>query len=261
VSRPSCRFPSSACPNASCRGTGALVLRREARLAGEPDGDLRHWAVDRHAYVQYGYPLAAAAVVFGLWVARRWLGRAPCVAVEAFRHLPRARARLVRFDFMQFAFVADHFQYLASIPLIALLVGSGAGLVRAARASGAAPVAVFGSGAGILLVVRAAVASWNRAAVHRDAETLWRGQHRAQPALAVAYSHLGSTLLGQHRLDEAAECFAVATRIDPQYADAYNNLGIVLAEQGRLDEAVARYARRSSFVPAIQSCTTTSASP
>ena len=207
-----------------------------------------HWRIDLRAYGAYGFPLAAAALLAALWAARRRLGNGPIVALAAFVAGVAPILGFVDFNFMRFAFVADHFQYLASIPLLALGAATGARGVElvAARVPG-----VRGLGPPLATAVGLGLAalSWQRAAVHRSEEALWRDNIARRPD-AAAYNHLGNVLLAQRRLDEASAAFAAATRLDAGFADAHNNWASVLKEQGRLDEARAHYTEALRINPA-----------
>jgi Flp pilus assembly protein TadD len=58
---------------------------------------------------------------------------------------------------------------------------------------------------------------------------------------ATVHLNLGSALIAQGRMAEAAEQFTAALQIRPEYAEARNNLGFALAAQGRYAEAIAEY--------------------
>src|SRR5258708_5083662 len=57
-----------------------------------------------------------------------------------------------------------------------------------------------------------------------------------------AHYDLGTTLLNQKRLDEAAEHFDLSLRLKPDFSEAHNNRGAVHALQGKIDEAITSYA-------------------
>jgi hypothetical protein len=101
------------------------------------------WHVDPSQAWQFLYPLAAVTVVVGLWLARGRIGRGPVAAVLIFGGvLVPALGFFNVFPFL-FSFVADHFQYHASLALIALAAAT---LVLAAhrflpRARWAVPLA------------------------------------------------------------------------------------------------------------------------
>lgn len=94
--------------------------------------------------------------------------------------------RYVQDNFMRLAFVADHFQYLASIAFIALVIGAATTMFGTvgARVPAARPL-----GPAILSVVALALGatSWTRASVHRDEEALWRDTIARNPVSAVAH--------------------------------------------------------------------------
>lgn len=91
------------------------------------------WTLDPTVWWQDGFPLLTAATVVILWMLRRRLGRGPLAAFLFF--LVTLGPALGFFDVfpMRYAFVADHFQYLASVGPIAFfaaMVALGAGRGR-----------------------------------------------------------------------------------------------------------------------------------
>jgi len=168
-----------------------------------------------------------------------------------------------------FSFVADHFQYLASIGVI---VPAAWGLWWIA---GRIPLGAAGR-ACLLLAVPASlgVLSWRQCRAYRDSETLYRATLARNPSawlmhynLAVglgkdpghlseaiaeyratldlkpdhwrARNNLASALLRlPGRSAEAIAQLEAALRYNPAYAEAHNNLGVALEDiPGRLREA------------------------
>ena len=78
------------------------------------------WVIDVRDWFQYLYPVAVVTLVAGLWFARGRIGRGPVAAVLIF--CGTLVPALGFFDVypMRYSFVADHFQYLASIGLLVL---------------------------------------------------------------------------------------------------------------------------------------------
>jgi hypothetical protein len=94
------------------------------------------WQIDS-ALWQYCYPLAAVGLVVCLWVLRRRIGKAPLVAALYFGGTLGPALGFINVYPMRFSFVADHFQYMASVGLLTLMVGLlTTGLDRLARAGG-----------------------------------------------------------------------------------------------------------------------------
>jgi hypothetical protein len=88
------------------------------------------WSIDAGIWWQWLFPAAAAGVALALWIWRARLGRGPVVAVLFFAGTLAPALGFVNVFPMRYSFVADHFQYLASIGLIALAVAAGARVLR-----------------------------------------------------------------------------------------------------------------------------------
>ncbi len=84
-----------------------------------------HWEINAGVWWQYAFPVAALAVLIALWRVRSRIGRGPLVAVLFFAGtLVPALGFFDVFPF-RYSYVADHFQYLACIGLIASGGGRG----------------------------------------------------------------------------------------------------------------------------------------
>ncbi len=90
------------------------------------------WTIDTSAWWQYVFPVAATVVVIGLIVLawRRRLGWGPAVAVLIYGGTLLPASGFFDVFPMRFSFVADHFAFLPSLTMIALLVGSVVWLAR-----------------------------------------------------------------------------------------------------------------------------------
>src|SRR5262249_15161873 len=80
------------------------------------------WALDQRVWWQYGYPLLAVVVVCGLYLLRSRLGRGPLVAALAFVVTLSPALGFINVFPMRYTFVADHYQYLASIAVIVSVI-------------------------------------------------------------------------------------------------------------------------------------------
>ncbi len=185
--------------------------------------------VDAGEWRQYLYPAAAAAVVIGLWLARRRVGRGPLVAVLFFAGT-LVPALGFFYDYtMRFSFDADHFQYIASIALI-----------TAAGEFGAAAAARIGRrarlpAAAVLAAVLAALGTltWQRCLAFRDAETLWRDTLGKNPDAWLAHNNLGVILRARGLDEEAIAHYRRSVELKPDYGEAHANLGGALGTLGR----------------------------
>jgi tetratricopeptide (TPR) repeat protein len=118
----------------------------------------------------------------------------------------------------RFSYVADHFQYLASVGVIVPLAGAMTALVQRRG------LQTVGRTAAIALVLTLGVLTWRQAAMYRDAETLWRDTIARNPESWLAYINLGTELTNQNRFPEAIDAFGNALRLKPDYEQARRDL-------------------------------------
>jgi len=184
------------------------------------------WKIETEVWWQWLFPVAAIGVVAGLWLARRRIGKGPLVAVLFFVGTLGPALGFVNVFPMRYSFVADHFQYLASVGLITLCA---VGLDRILRVIPAALVVLLG------------MLTWQQAGIYRNQETLWRDTLARNPQCWMAYNNLGNCFYNQGRIGEAMEYYRKAIQINPNFFEALSNLGLTLAAQGRFDEAIENY--------------------
>jgi hypothetical protein len=91
--------------------------------------DYGRWSTAVSEPASLGAALVLAGGAAALWAGRRRWGLGSLVAILAFLCLAASALGLVTFYFDRYSFVADHFVYLASVPILALYAGSSAGLL------------------------------------------------------------------------------------------------------------------------------------
>ena len=195
------------------------------------------WEVSGAVCWQYLFPLAALLLVAALWRWRRRLGAGPLVALLFF--CGTLFPALGFFDVYPFrySFVADHFQYLASLGPLALV---GAGITTALGSLKKTRPLLEPALVGALLVTLA-VLTWGQGAMYADEETLWRTTIEQNPGCWMAYNNLGNALFQTGQGSEAMAQFEQALRIKSDYAEAHNNLGNALLQNGQGSEAMAQF--------------------
>ncbi len=201
------------------------------------------WDVSQAIGWQYVFPVAALALVAALWLLRHQ-SRAPLAAVLLFAGTLFPALGFVNVYPFVYSFVADHFQYLASLPMIALAC---AGLALAARRLALSPAASIAAAAA-LAGLPLGVLTWRQSQQYVDAETHYRTIIRDNPKAWMAYGNLGWALQRaagdkptEAMLAETLRLYEEGIRIKPDYSQAYNNLGTALVDLGRIDEAKAAY--------------------
>ncbi len=229
------------------------------------------WPISQAVWWQYLFPATLAAALVGLWRLRART-RAPLAALLLYLAALSPALGFVNVFPFRYSFVADHFQYLASIPAIAFLTAT-ATLVATAWIAAAATRATLACAA----LAPLAALTWQQSHQYADAETLYRTTIARNPSAWLAHHNLGERMLhgsaadlpqalahieeslrlhpenpealnsrgfalqrmGRH--DEARRDYEEALRFLPGLSAAHNNLGVLAASEGRLDEAVQRY--------------------
>ncbi len=206
-----------------------------------------HWQLDPSAWWQYLFPLAVAAVWFGLWrLARR--NRGPLAGFLIFCGTLFPVLGFLSVYPFRYSYVADHFQYLAALGIIvpaASMLAYGMNRVSHGKASAVAALVVLPVALGGL--------TWRQSGMYRDAETLYRTTLARNPSSWMAHNNLGVLLLNlPDRLPEAIAEFQAALRINPDDAEAHSNLGTGLSKiPGRLPEAIEEYQTALRIQPSL----------
>ena len=190
-----------------------------------------HW--DLADPLNWSYVLAGVALVLLLYFARHRIGRGPLAGALFFAVTLSPVLGFIDYGYMQFSFVADRFQYLAGIGVMAVLIGGmaqGAGGLSGAAQWGVRSIVV------IALVVLGAM-TYRQAGVYRDQVTFFRHIVSLNPQARGAHANLGNALQKQGRLEECLAISLSGIGKDPDAAKVHTNVGLVLLKQGRFGEA------------------------
>ncbi len=196
------------------------------------------WNIDAGAFVQYLYPLAFLALIGFLWRRRTRWGKGPLVAVLFFAGTLTPALGFVNVYPMRFSFVADHFQYLASIGPLALFAAA------AQRLPAAMKTRAFPLRAAALTVLALVLAglTHNQGHIYKDVETLWRDTIAKNPSSWMAHYNLGTELDKMNKNPkEAVLAYRATVQLKPDHIKAHFNLGNAYRRQGKLAEAEASY--------------------
>ncbi len=202
------------------------------------------WNVSRTVWWQYLFPAAALLLLAILW-RLRGQGRAPLAGLLCFAATLFPVLGFFNVYFFRYSFVADHFQYLASLGIITLFAAGVALLLK--RAEGWKKV--IGQMGCMALVVVLAVLSWRQSRMYTDAETLYGTTVDRNPDCPVAQNNLGEILARRGQRDEAIAHFRKALEVKPDYVEAHDNLGLALTHCGQSDEAIAHFRKALEIDP------------
>lgn len=187
----------------------------------------------------------AAAVVFCfvvfLW-ARQYISRGFKAAVIFYAVTLSPLLGFIMLYTFQYTFVADHYQYVASIGPIALVA---AGISRVFDRINnfrwiLVPV-IFG-----VLLMALGLMTWRQAGVYVDSETLWRDTIAKNPKSALALNNMGDILFKKGNFDEAITAQKKVVELKPD-AMAHYNLSMSFLLKGQIDESVMHFEKAVDY--------------
>jgi tetratricopeptide (TPR) repeat protein len=191
------------------------------------------WSVDPGAAWQYVFPLALLATLAALWVVRDQ-ARGPLAGALLFTGSLFPVLGFFNVYAFVFSFVADHFQYLACLGLLAL---AAAGLSAALK-----PLPSWlGWTATAALLGTLGAATWRQCGHYRNLETFYRSALADNPRAWLAHYNLGNLLRDEGRNDAAILEYQEALRAKADLPQAENNLALALADAGWPGLAIAHY--------------------
>jgi tetratricopeptide (TPR) repeat protein len=203
------------------------------------------WTIDPAVPWQYAFPVATLALVACCWLVRRQT-RAPLAALLAFIGLLFPALGFVNVYPFRFSFVADHFQYLAVIPILVFLSAAAATFAGRRFPEGHwLPIA-----AAVCPVVALAAVTHAQTYNYADASTSYRAILERNPASWMAHTNLGA-LLRPTSPDEALIHLNEAVRLNPDSDLSHYNLANLLQQMGRFDEAVHEYRETIRLAPGM----------
>ena len=207
-----------------------------------------HWDVDPTRLLNWLALPAALGLALALWLARHRLGRGPLAGALFFAITLAPMLGFTNNSFMKFAFAADRYQYLASLGLMAVLVGA---LVKgcqwlAASSALEAPghasrhnLVTYGAGALAALVLAVCgLLTQQHIRLFQDEITLFRHMVATNPTSPRVYYRLG-TALADEAPAEAAEAFRAALKQEPDSTYTHVRLSNALIALERYEDAEA----------------------
>ena len=212
-----------------------------------------HWnvrAVDPAAWAAFG---VAVVLVAALWLLRRRIGRGPLAGLLFFAVTLSPVLGFVDFNYMLFSFVADRYQYLASIGITTVVVAAAtAGLAIILRRKDEQRGKVAGVVLMVLVLAGLGTLSGRHASLYADGVRFFTHVVSYHPTARDAHLNLGSELLSRNRLDEALDAYRIAEEQRPGDCKPPYGGGLALYHLGRFEEAEDAYERALDRCPRLR---------
>jgi protein O-mannosyl-transferase len=136
--------------------------------------------------------------------------------------------------FMQYSLVADHYQHIAIIGVIALAAAGYSLWHRNASKEAALAASVIA----IFAVATLGFLTWRQSALYTDAKKLYQATLEKNPDCWFIQLNLGGEFYIEGRKKEAVEYYLKALTLKPDVFRAYYNLGTLSVDEGRVPEAI-----------------------
>jgi protein O-mannosyl-transferase len=233
------------------------------------------WTINPSDPLAYIWLVVGVVLLLIIVFSRRYVGRSVETAAAFYVATLSPLLGFIMLYTFRYSFVADHYQYVASIGPLALVA---AGITLALGAHPKAPanpathsppcgrtestavsadtslaslgpkpyatVTVFG-----VLLLALGILTWRQSHMYASAETLYYATIARNPASFMAHNNLGTALLRKGQVDEALAKFQEVLRLQPDYEVGYYNLGLALLRKGQTDEALAQFQKAIQLKP------------
>lgn len=199
------------------------------------------WNVMANVWWQYLYVIATAGVIGLLFQLRHRLGRAPVVAVLFYVFTIFPALGFIDIETMQYTYVADHYQYLASLGFI---IPFGFLLKRLFEKAKRPQFKIL-----IMVIIVGALTflSFNQGKNYKNLYVLWQKTIDKNPSCWLAYHNRGTMFLYDQQYDKALTDLDQALLLNPDLYQALNNRGTVYLNKGDLENSLRDFNRAISI--------------
>jgi tetratricopeptide (TPR) repeat protein len=140
--------------------------------------------------------------------------------------------------FMKFSLVADHYQHISLIGVIALAAAGWSSWHRRMKGPNRSAANAVAIGVAAVAACTLAFLTWRQSGLYRDAITLYQDTLKKNSGCWMAHDNLGNALSDAGRLKEAIEQYEQALRLKPDDPMTHSNMGNALFHTGRRREAI-----------------------
>lgn len=199
------------------------------------------WELNPTNILEYRWLALSIIAMATLWRFRSIVGKGFIVAIAFFAVNLTPMLGFISLYTFRYTFVADHYQYIASIGLIALF----AAVITQISGARLKAQLIFS----FLVLTVLGIMTWRQTHIYRDAETLWRDTIKKNPSSWMAHNNLGNLLAKDKKLEEAIKHYRETLRLKLDYPEAHYNLGKALVKMGKVEEAFLSYSEAVRIYP------------
>ncbi len=220
------------------------------------------WQVSYGDYLAWGCAIGSLTVLALLWRFRHRIGRGPLAGALFFVVTLSPSLGFVDYGYMLYSFVADRYQYLASIGVTTVLAAAATvayqhALKRLPDAA-ASPIIMLILPAAVLIVL--ATITWNQAGVYRDNLTFYQHIISHNPTVRYMHHSLGREYHDMERYEEALAAYRIDLRLAGEQPSPririsknYSAIGLTLEKLGRSAEAEEHFRTALEMTPRFPS--------
>lgn len=203
------------------------------------------WQIDTAVWWQYLFPLGVLSVVAVLWFMRGKIGRGALAGYLFFIGTIFPALGFFNIYPMRYSFVADHFQYAASIGLMVLFVsGLTLSMGKIRRLPDITSAGVFS-----LIVVLLGLITWQQGKIYQDRMSLFTDTIEKNPRSWLSYSNRGRDYALSGREDLALLDIEKSLAINPDDADSLQVRGAIALKRRDFERALADMDRSIELYP------------
>ncbi len=201
------------------------------------------WEINSASLSQWIYPITFLAVLILLLLFRKRIGRGPLVATLFFSGTLLPALGFFNVFPMIFSFVADHFQYLASLGPLCLFAALATALTQNHVANKIRPAIA------VLVLLTLGILTFQQAKNYKGLETLWRDTLEKNTSSWLAMNNLSQILIDRGgEDDEAMQLLKRSIKIRHHWV-AHLNLGVLELRRGEEEKALEQFDQAIAFGP------------
>lgn len=203
------------------------------------------WRIEPTNPLDYIWLFLSLIAFLSIWHWRKKIGRGFIAAIAFFVVALSPMLGFFSLYTFIYTYVADHYQYIASIGIIALVVNTGYVVINrfGGYAKGISIVTV------LLILSTLGILTWRQCYIYKDRETLWLDTIQKNPDSSMARINLAAEYDKQGRFDESISQLKKTLQISPDSANVYEILGWVFVKKRNFDEAIDYYQHALLIMP------------